>query len=203
MPLKLDEMFKEKLPTKRGTMSVKVISGILGKCWSSPCKNRDIAQTLNVSDGVISEAINNHLKAARIIEFLPEKGKRFNNSINFKELIAYFFSLIRDYESCEKFDVEEEEILKIVIKNRSQVGEFFLNVFVLENTYDSGLRIVRNLYETIPELLLLLILSFDEEASSNPKYVRFLRCVYKALALKVEKNNPILANITFNWFNMI
>ena len=98
MPLKLHEIFKNKPNIKRGVPSVKVIAGIIGMCWISPCKNRQIAKKIGVSDSVISEAINNHLLESKLIipdESIPNQ-KRISYTINFIGLIDYLADLMRN-----------------------------------------------------------------------------------------------------------
>lgn len=200
MTVKLEEIFKEKSLIKRGIPSVKVISGIIGKCWISPCKNREIATEIGVSDGVISEAINNHLKKSNVIIIEPDKElKRFNNTVNFEGLIDYFAELVK-----HEFKGDKKEIVQVVRRNRTAVGKSFLASFVGNQAYSRGLSKVRKLYQTIPELLFLLVLSLDASAPNNGTYLHFLRCIYKAIMLKAQDEYPELVYVWsgMTWFMM-
>ena len=86
----LDEIFKPKSLTKKGVPSIKVIAGIIGICWIKPMKNREIANKLSVSDAVISDAVNNHLKKAEVLIIEPSSSeKRFKNNLNFSGIVEY------------------------------------------------------------------------------------------------------------------
>ena len=200
MTVKLEEIFKEKSLIRRRIPSVKVISGIIGRCWISPCKNRDIATEIGVSDGVISEAINNHLKESNVLIIEPDKVlKRFNNTINFEGLIDHFNELVK-----HEFKGDQKKIVQVVRKNRTAVGKSFLASFVGDESYRRGLSKVRKLYQTIPELLFLLILSLDASAPNNRTYLHFLRCIYKAIMLKAQDEYPELVYVWsgMTWFMM-
>jgi hypothetical protein len=193
--LNFDGIFRENINTKRRFPSVKVISGIIGRCWISPCNNREIAQKLCVSDGVISEAINNHLKSSNLIilEPISEGDKRVHNNINFSSLVEYLSSL-------SDFKGDKDSVVRAIVKNREAIGKSFLESFVLEDKYAKGLKRVKKLYETIPEMILFLILSLDRRSiTQNKSYYQFLKSVYKSIIWKAEEEFP---ELTYVWSGM-
>jgi hypothetical protein len=211
MPLHLDQIFSEKPTTKRGVPSVKVVAGILGMCWKGASKNRDIAKSIEVSDSVISEALKNYLLVSNLIESHQRDPtiQRFTYSVNFIEMIDYFYKLIEESISHNKENqiilARKEKILYHIMNNRVNVGRSFLTNFVVGEAYNKGLQKVRSLYEAVPELLLLLILSFDTEARKDIDYVYFLRGIYDALYYKYGEFEGILLYVWSGllWFKGI
>ena len=202
MPLHLEKIFdeedKEGKKRKRGVPSIKVVAGIIGLCWISPKKNREIAKAIGVSDSVISEAMNSYFLNSNLIvvDRSDPKRKRLSYTVNFIGLIDYLTELMGD-----SFTGRKEEILYIIMNNRANVGRTFLENFVLNETYKKGLAKVRFLYEAIPELLILLILSVDATAPRNKVYTHFLQCLYKTISRKYENKEPLLFVWSgFLWF---
>ncbi len=194
----LDEIFKPKSLTKKGVPSIKIVAGIIGNCWIKPMKNREIANKLSVSDAVISDAVNNHLKRAEVLVIEPSSSeKRFKNNLNFLGIVEYF-SEISDWKG------DQNEIVSAILFNRKSVGKSFIDSFVLGKAYEYGLNKVSHLYKTIPELLFLLIMSLDATAPKNQVYLHFLRSVYRSIMLKAQEDHPELVYVWsgLTWFMM-
>ncbi len=200
MPLHLEKIFneeeKEGKKRKRGVPSIKVVAGVIGLCWMSPKKNREIAKAIGVSDSVISEAINSYFLQSNLIvvDRSDPKKKRVSYTVNFIGLVDYLTELMGN-----SFTGRKEEILYTIMNNRVNVGRTFLENFVLNEAYKKGLAKVRFLYEAIPELLILLVLSVDATAPRNKEYINFLQCMYEAISRKYENKEPLL----FVWSGLL
>ncbi|MHA1227913.1 MAG: hypothetical protein ACTSPV_14295 [Candidatus Hodarchaeales archaeon] len=195
MPLNLDVIFKGHEKSNRGVPSLKVVGGIIGRCWIAPALNREIANEIGVSDSVISEAIKNHLIHSKLIIPYKERpeSKRTRYTINFISIIDYFTKI-------SNFQGRKESLLYLIMNNRAAVGKSFLDSLILGDTYQRGLKKMKNLYETTPELLILLILSLDRTATKHSEYITFLRGLYDAILEKLETNEP---ELLYTWNGLL
>ena len=198
MPLEMDRIFgKEpvnndksaKKKRRRVIPSLKVMVGIIGVCWESPSTNGEIARSLGVTDSVISEAIKGRLLDSNLLlkdsKYLSKKS--FNYTINFSGIIDYITNHFEVNLTGDKEDLKE-----ILLVNREIVADRLL-WFVTDSTYEKSLRKVRHVYETIPELLLLLILSLDPNVEdNNVEYCQFLREFHRGIFEKYEEESPLI-----------
>ncbi|MHA1971712.1 MAG: hypothetical protein ACTSW1_01895 [Candidatus Hodarchaeales archaeon] len=195
MPLNLDVIFKAHERPNRGVPSLKVIGGVIGCTWMAPALNREIANELGVSDSVVSEAIQNHLIPSKLI--IPYKAtpesKRVRYNVNFISIIDYFTEITN-------FRGRKENLLYIIMNNRVVVGKSFLESLILNDSYKRGLKKLKNLYETVPELLILLILSLDRTATKHSEYIGFLRGIYDIILEKLENENP---ELLYTWHGLL
>ncbi len=198
MPLELNRIFEKepigndktsKKKRRRVIPSLKVTVGIIGVCWESPSTNGEIARSLGVTDSVISEAIKGRLFDSKLLlkdeSYLSKKS--FHYTINFSGIIDY---ITNHFEVTPSID--NENIKEILMMNREIVADRLL-WFVTDSTYEKSLRKVRHVYETIPELLLLLILSLDPNVeNNNVEYCQFLREFHRGIFEKYKEESPLI-----------
>ncbi|MFX0172583.1 MAG: hypothetical protein ACFE9L_11745 [Candidatus Hodarchaeota archaeon] len=173
--------------------SLRIISGIIGRCWIECCRSPELSKLLGVSQSTISFAINNHLQPSELIYIKPDASgkRRFYNHLNFEALVKYFI----DFSNLELSEKETKEILDFIQSHSKKVGELFLEEYVLNGMYEQGLWYVRNLYEKIPELLILMILSLYGEITEselNKTFLYFLKAFYREIMKKIVNCNPKL-----------
>jgi DNA-binding transcriptional regulator GbsR (MarR family) len=198
MPLEMGRIFEKEAPDNINTVkkkrrrvipSLKVIVGIIGVCWESPSTNGEIARSLGVTDSVISEAIKGRLFDSNLLLKAQSQlsKKSYYYTINFSGIIDY----ITDHFKV-KLTGDKETLKEILLRNREIVADRLL-WFVTDSTYEKSLRKVRHVYETIPELLLLLILSLDPNVEkNNVEYCQFLREFHRGIFEKYEEESPLI-----------
>ncbi|MFX0173531.1 MAG: ArsR/SmtB family transcription factor [Candidatus Hodarchaeota archaeon] len=185
-------------PISKSPPSLKVVSAIIGKCWMSFCTSSEIAKVLGVSHPTISHALRTSLEPSGLIEVRPDmEGRRqFYNHLNLEVVIN---SLLK-FSALNLSTKDKKELFLYLWKNREAVGHLFLETYVLHESYEKGLWHVRKLYETIPELLLLLILSLYRQIDAvNELYLQFLATLYTRIITKVEREYPQLAYVWFGF----
>ncbi len=198
MPLEMNRIFEKetlnndktrKKKRRRVIPSLKVIVGIIGVCWESPSTNGEIARSLGVTDSVISEAIKGRLFDSHLLlkdESYMNK-RSFYYTINFSGIVDY---ITNHFEI--QLNTDKENLLDIILMNRKIVADRLL-WFVTDSTYEKSLRKVRDVYETIPELLLLFILSLDPNVEkNNVDYCQFLREFHRGIFEKYEDESPLI-----------
>ncbi|MFX0170324.1 MAG: ArsR/SmtB family transcription factor [Candidatus Hodarchaeota archaeon] len=181
-------------PISKSPPSLKVVSAIIGKCWINFCTSSEIAKVLGVSQATISHALRSALEPSGLIEVRPdmEGRRRFYNHLNLEGLITSLLEFLPLTLSSK----ELQELFLYFWKNREAVGHLFLETYVLHEMYERGLWYVRKLYETIPELLLLLILSLYRQVDTiNELYLQFLAAFSTGIKKKVDRDYPQLAYV--------
>ena len=157
-PINTKRMFED---DESSTTSVKMVSGTIGRCWKSPCKNNEIAALLEVTEGAVSRVLTEFLVDSNVItlgHLLSKKATPYND-INFEKFIYYLI----DFTEIDSTKEEKKEISSLVIKNRKVVGDAFLEVFVREEEgalKEEGYKF-KPYFTAVPEWLFLMILSYD------------------------------------------
>ncbi|MFX0063898.1 MAG: hypothetical protein ACFFC7_17145 [Candidatus Hermodarchaeota archaeon] len=198
--LKPEFLGKERSPKR--SPSLKIVSGILGRCWIGCCQSPEISQLLGISPSTISFAMRNHLQPSGVIVIKPDLGgkRRFYNHLNFVPLIKF----VLNYSDLVFSERDIRRLKTFILSYSQKVGTLFLEKYVLNETYEKGLWYVRNVYEKIPKLLIFFILSLYREVSeTDPIFLRFLKGFHAGIMKKVETHYPKVGYVWIGFLSAI
>jgi len=196
----MENLFKEKkINSGKVTASPKVIFGIIGKCWESPSRNKDIAEFLDVKPQTISKVVNYVLESPKgigvIEKFYSNKQGATVITINFEGIFDY----LTFYSKQEFSEEEKQEILTIIKQHRKRVGKRFLDSFIHPDAFNT----MRGFYKLFPEFVFLQILNLDVEGQKENLFSQFLIHLSNQIFNDMNRKDPKFAQVMENMLKPI